>query len=131
MADRTKTEPGLEREHIEGAPAPPDRRGHTRVGAPTDSQGLSAPVNAVTKDLTAEERALLGDLFAVIGEHSAREDNDIDRKQVPEQSSLLGGEILSHRVDGRGEPLRIRGGSDSRMAAPVGRRRSTLDVLSL
>ena len=82
MADRTKTEPGLEREHIEGAAAPADRRGHTRVGAPTDSQGLSAPVNAVTKDLTAEERALLGDLFAVIGEHSAPEDNDIDRAQI-------------------------------------------------
>ncbi len=82
MADRTKTEPGLEREHIEGAPAPDDRRGHTRVGAPTDSHGLSAPVNAVTKDLTAEERALLGDLFAVIGEHSAPEDNDVDRAQI-------------------------------------------------
>jgi len=82
MADRTKTDPGLEREHIEGAPAPDDRRGHTRVGAPTDSHGLSAPVNAVTKDLTAEERALLGDLFAVIGEHSAPEDNDVDRAQI-------------------------------------------------
>ena len=82
MADRTKTEPGLEREHIEGAPAPADRRGHTRVGAPTDAHGLSAPVNAVTKDLTGEERALLGDLFAVIGEHSAPEANDIDRAQI-------------------------------------------------
>ena len=81
MAERAKTE--LEREHVEGAAAPADRRGHTRVGGSGDAYGPAAPVNEATKGLTLEDRALLGDLFAVIGEHSASaEDNGIDRSQV-------------------------------------------------
>ena len=39
-------------------------------------------MNAVTKDLTAEDRALLGDLFAVVGEHSTTGDSAVDRAAV-------------------------------------------------
>ena len=39
-------------------------------------------MNAVTKDLTAEDRALLGDLFAVVGEHSTNGDSAVDRAAV-------------------------------------------------
>ena len=39
-------------------------------------------MNAVTKDLTADDRALLGDLFAVIGEHSTNGDAAVDRAAV-------------------------------------------------
>ena len=49
------------------------RRGHTRVGTRPDGRARSAPaapVNEVTKQLTDDERALLGDLLAVIEEHS-------------------------------------------------------------
>jgi GTP diphosphokinase / guanosine-3',5'-bis(diphosphate) 3'-diphosphatase len=40
------------------------------------------PINPVTKDLTAEDRKLLGDLFAVIEEHSADGDDGVDRKAI-------------------------------------------------
>ncbi|MET0957370.1 MAG: HD domain-containing protein, partial [Solirubrobacterales bacterium] len=36
----------------------------------------------MTKDLTADERALLGDLFAVIGEHAANGDQPVDRSTI-------------------------------------------------
>jgi GTP pyrophosphokinase len=39
-------------------------------------------VNAVTKDLTADDRALLGDLFAVVGEHSTNGDSAVSRAAV-------------------------------------------------
>jgi GTP diphosphokinase / guanosine-3',5'-bis(diphosphate) 3'-diphosphatase len=59
-----------------------DRRGHTRVGA-EQPQGPAAPINEVTKDLTDEERKLLGDLFAVIGEHSDNGDaGGVDRDEI-------------------------------------------------
>jgi guanosine-3',5'-bis(diphosphate) 3'-pyrophosphohydrolase len=59
-----------------------DRRGHTRVGT-GDAQGRAAPVNSVTESLTTEERELLGDLFAVIGEHTANgDDTGIDRTAI-------------------------------------------------
>jgi guanosine-3',5'-bis(diphosphate) 3'-pyrophosphohydrolase len=49
---------------------PPDREGHTRVGASTATAKTPAPESKLTPDLTAEERGLLGDLLAVIAEHS-------------------------------------------------------------
>jgi GTP pyrophosphokinase len=59
-----------------------DRRGHTRVGA-GDTHAPAAPVNSVTESLTSDERKLLGDLFAVIGEHSANGDHSgIDRESI-------------------------------------------------
>ena len=45
--------------------------------------GPAAPVNEVTRNLTADERALLGDLFAVVGEHSANgDDGGLDRSAI-------------------------------------------------
>ena len=58
-----------------------DRRGHTRVGT-GEAQGPAAPVNSVTESLTTEDRKLLGDLFAVIGEHSANGEPGIDREAI-------------------------------------------------
>ncbi len=59
-----------------------DRRGHTRVGAEI-AHGPAAPINDVTKGLTDEERKLLGDLFAVIGEHSdSGGDGGPDRDEI-------------------------------------------------
>ena len=55
--------------------------GHIQVGA-DDAHGPAAPVNEVTKGLTAGERALLGDLFAVIGEHTANGDPAIERETI-------------------------------------------------
>ena len=48
-----------------------DRRGHLRVGEPP--KRTSAPrADAITRELTADQRALLGDLFAVVEEHKAK-----------------------------------------------------------
>jgi GTP pyrophosphokinase len=58
-----------------------DRRGHTRVGAEI-AHGPAAPINDVTKGLTDEERKLLGDLFAVIGEHSDNGGDGLDRDEI-------------------------------------------------
>ena len=44
--------------------------------------GSPAPTDAITKELTAEERALLGDLFAVVEEHSDTDAGAIDREAV-------------------------------------------------
>ena len=55
--------------------------GHVQVGA-DDAHGPAAPVNEVTKGLTAGERALLGDLFAVVGEHTASGDPAIQRETI-------------------------------------------------
>src|SRR4051812_19062768 len=41
---------------------PPDREGHTRVGAGTVTPPVPAPETKLTAELTAEERGLLGDL---------------------------------------------------------------------
>ena len=80
MAERAKTEAELNGDHagVEDS----ERRGHTRVGAQDGPHGPAPPVNEVTKELTAEERELLGDLFAVIEEHSANGGATLDREAV-------------------------------------------------
>jgi GTP diphosphokinase / guanosine-3',5'-bis(diphosphate) 3'-diphosphatase len=52
----------------DGTPA--GREGHTRVGAETIKSSSPPPDSKVAADLTAEERELLGDLLAVIAEHT-------------------------------------------------------------
>ena len=81
MPDKTNAKSQLATDG-NGATADPDRRGHTRVGADLSPAHPAAPVNEVTKGLTADERELLGDLFAVIGEHSANGDHHVDRSAV-------------------------------------------------
>ena len=81
MAERTRTESVADDDGATQGPL--DRRGHTRVGArESERTPKAAPVNEVTKALTDDERELLGDLFAVIGEHSADGAHKLDREAV-------------------------------------------------
>jgi guanosine-3',5'-bis(diphosphate) 3'-pyrophosphohydrolase len=52
------------------------------VGAFDRAQGTAAPINSITKDLTADERALLGDLSAVIGEYTSGGEDGLDREAI-------------------------------------------------
>src|SRR5690349_20817282 len=54
-----------------------DRRGHTRVGEPA-GEPRTPRADAITRELTADQRALLGDLFAVIEEHASDATEAID-----------------------------------------------------
>jgi guanosine-3',5'-bis(diphosphate) 3'-pyrophosphohydrolase len=91
-----------------GARAPEDRHGHTKVGAREES-GAAAPRTDLTRDLTAEQRGLLGDLFAVIGEHEDESVAPIDRDAVQrafvfscerhaDQMRKSGDEFITHPV---------------------------------
>jgi hypothetical protein len=91
-----------------GAPAPEDRHGHTKVGAPAETDAV-APVDDLTRGLTAEQRGLLGDLFAVIGEHEDESLAPIDRDAVQhafvfacdrhaDQMRKSGDEFITHPV---------------------------------
>jgi GTP diphosphokinase / guanosine-3',5'-bis(diphosphate) 3'-diphosphatase len=91
-----------------GAPAPDDRRGHTKVGAPTEAAAV-APLDDLTRKLSDEQRTLLGDLFAVIGEHEDDARQPIDRKAVErafafacerhaDQKRRSGDEFITHPV---------------------------------
>ena len=72
--------------------------------------GPAAPINEVTKNLDAEERALLGDLFAVIGEHTANGHEEIDRDAIErafafacerhaDQKRKSGEDFITHPVE--------------------------------
>jgi GTP pyrophosphokinase len=53
------------------------------VGVASDGGGTSpAPSDAITKELSADERKLLGDLFAVVEEHSHDDASSVDRAAV-------------------------------------------------
>src|SRR3954464_8384598 len=58
-----------------------DRRGHTRVGEPVGSSSTPR-ADSITRELTADQRALLGDLFAVIEEHKSEAAEPIDRQEI-------------------------------------------------
>ena len=55
-----------------------ERRGHTRVGE-HEGKARTPRADAITRELSRDQRALLGDLFAVIGEHSA---DAADREEI-------------------------------------------------
>src|SRR5206468_947535 len=74
--------PPRARRPANGAKAPADRQGHTRVGAGTAARTPIAPVSDTTQALTDEDRALLGDLLAVITEHSVDGSRQIDPEAV-------------------------------------------------
>ncbi len=46
------------------------------------AEHAAAPVDEITKQLTAEERDLLGDLLAVVAEHAEEADDSLDREAV-------------------------------------------------
>jgi GTP diphosphokinase / guanosine-3',5'-bis(diphosphate) 3'-diphosphatase len=88
--------------------APVDRRGHTKVGAPAESPA-AAPLDELTRQLSDEQRSLLGDLFAVIGEHEDESFAPIDREAVQhafvfscerhaDQKRKSGDEFITHPV---------------------------------
>src|SRR5262249_10518330 len=58
-----------------------DRRGHTRVGEPLE-HGPTPRADSITKELTKDQRALLGDLFSVIEEHKAALAQPTDREEI-------------------------------------------------
>src|SRR5919106_2155062 len=58
-----------------------ERRGHTRVGEPPEKT-RTPRADSITKELTADQRALLGDLFAVIEEHKSDVAEPIDRQEI-------------------------------------------------
>jgi GTP diphosphokinase / guanosine-3',5'-bis(diphosphate) 3'-diphosphatase len=85
-----------------------DRRGHTKVGAPAESPA-AAPLDELTRQLSDEQRSLLGDLFAVIGEHEDESFAPIDREAVQhafvfscerhaDQKRKSGDEFITHPV---------------------------------
>jgi guanosine-3',5'-bis(diphosphate) 3'-pyrophosphohydrolase len=54
-----------------------------RVGVPSNgATPKAAPADEITKELSVEERKLLGDLFAVVEEHSSDETGPLDRDAV-------------------------------------------------
>ncbi len=91
------------------AEAPADRRGHTRVGA----DGPHSPAPLLTdraQELTAEDRALLGDLLAVIAEHSIDGAREADPEAVEraftfacerhaDQRRRTGEDFITHPVE--------------------------------
>src|SRR4051794_6312371 len=55
--------------------------GHTRVGEPPEKT-RTPRADSITSELTADQRALLGDLFAVIEEHKSDVAEPIDRREI-------------------------------------------------
>ncbi len=70
------------RRRSDGEQPPVDREGHTRVGAGHGPDAPPAPASRLTPELTDDERALLGDLLAVIAEHSDDGMRPIDTEAV-------------------------------------------------
>jgi guanosine-3',5'-bis(diphosphate) 3'-pyrophosphohydrolase len=88
--------------------SPEDRRGHTKVGTPA-AKARAAPLDDVTRELSKDQRRLLGDLFAVIEEHKAEAVEPIDRDAVErafafacerhaDQKRKSGDEFITHPV---------------------------------
>jgi GTP pyrophosphokinase len=83
--------------------------GHVRVGVDGGRHDPAA-VDEITRNLTDSERELLGDLFAVVEEHAAAVDENVDRAQVErafvfacerhaDQKRRSGEEFVSHPVE--------------------------------
>jgi GTP diphosphokinase / guanosine-3',5'-bis(diphosphate) 3'-diphosphatase len=62
--------------------AEPEPAGHTRVGADGNGARSTLPEDEFTKILDDDERALLGDLFAVVEEHSDEDTRAFERRAV-------------------------------------------------
>jgi len=62
--------------------AEPEPAGHTRVGADGNGARATLPDDEFTKGLDEDERALLGDLFAVVEEHSDDGTEALERRSV-------------------------------------------------
>ena len=60
----------------------PEPGGHTRVGTHEHTAAVEVADDEYTKNLTDDERALLGDLFAVVTEHADEGTSELDRRAV-------------------------------------------------
>ncbi|HKH22744.1 MAG TPA: HD domain-containing protein, partial [Solirubrobacterales bacterium] len=60
---------------------PAQTRGHTRVGEPP-GKSPAPRADSITRELSTDQRALLGDLFAVIEEHKSDAAEPIDRQEL-------------------------------------------------
>jgi GTP pyrophosphokinase len=91
-------------------PAAEDRDGHTRVGARRGPRRRIAPVTEQTKELTKKERALLGDLLAVVAEHSDGTAVEVERETLErafafacerhrDQQRRSGEDFITHPVE--------------------------------
>jgi guanosine-3',5'-bis(diphosphate) 3'-pyrophosphohydrolase len=87
-----------------------EANGHTRVGAREGEGAVAAPLDEITRRLSEDERALLGDLFAVIGEHATGAEEKVDRATVErafafacdrhaDQKRRSGEDFVSHPVE--------------------------------
>jgi GTP diphosphokinase / guanosine-3',5'-bis(diphosphate) 3'-diphosphatase len=87
-----------------------DTNGHTRVGAREGAERRVAPIDEITRDLSESERGLLGDLFAVVGEHESDPEQAVDRRTVErafafacerhaDQRRRSGEEFVTHPVE--------------------------------
>src|SRR5688500_13095619 len=106
--ERLSAEPTLEATPADGEGLI-DANGHTRVGAGPTGAG-AAPVDEITRGLGEAERSLLGDLFAVIGEHATGDDEQVDRESIErafvfasdrhaDQKRQSGEDFVSHPVE--------------------------------
>ena len=93
-----------------GATTPADRRGHTRVGAGRGDGPPVAPLTESAQALADDERALLGDLLAVIEEHSLEGSRRIDAEATErafafacerhaDQRRRTGEDFITHPVE--------------------------------
>src|SRR5215211_4955195 len=81
-AAKVKVRRPARRRAVKADGTPADREGHTRVGAETITSKAPELESTVTANLTTEERGLLGDLLAVIAEHSDESLRPIDTTAV-------------------------------------------------
>jgi GTP diphosphokinase / guanosine-3',5'-bis(diphosphate) 3'-diphosphatase len=97
-------------EHRDGASLAADHGGHTRVGTIDVADVTAAPVSEITRRLSTGQRELLGDLFAVVGEHSANGAEALDREAVErafafacerhaDQQRRSGEDFITHPVE--------------------------------
>src|SRR6185295_17369532 len=94
----------------DGATVPADRQGHTRVGAGRGDGPPVAPLTDRAQALADDERALLGDLLAVIEEHSVEASRAIDAEATEraftfacerhaDQRRRTGEDFITHPVE--------------------------------
>ena len=86
-----------------------EQNGHVRIGR-EERPHEPVDIDEITEDCSDSERGLLGDLFAVVSEHAATADEEIDRAQVErafvfacerhaDQKRRSGEDFVSHPVE--------------------------------
>jgi GTP diphosphokinase / guanosine-3',5'-bis(diphosphate) 3'-diphosphatase len=108
IPERNGTSKLTDGEAVAAAP-PADRRGHTRVGTEAPQRPV-APRIEITGELSDDEQALLGDLLAVVAEHSENGGHELDRATIEsafafacarhaDQQRRSGEDFITHPVE--------------------------------